>query len=181
MSYINTETDQYPVSQQEIQALHPETSFPVPFSPPAPFVFVFAYPRPTFNPITEYVIEVPPAQTPKGNWEQRWSVQQFDAETAAANQAAEVVRLMGSYEGVIQNHLDDAAKVDNYDSIMTAISYASEPIVEKFQKDGIRYRKWRSLVWDYTYKQLALVVGGQRTMPTQAEFLDEIPALEAPI
>ncbi|MNQ78445.1 hypothetical protein D3C85_933550 [compost metagenome] len=82
------------------------------------------------------------------------------------------------YASGIQALLDDTAKAAGYDDIYTAVTYAEEPTVVKFQNDGRAFRKWRSLVWDYTYAQLELVLNGQRTKPTVEEFLLELPALE---
>lgn len=78
----------------------------------------------------------------------------------------------------IQHHLDSAAQFAGYDDIKTAVTYAEEPSVAKFQNDGKAFRKWRSLVWAYTYEQLDLVIAGQRTKPTVEEFIAELPLLE---
>lgn len=82
------------------------------------------------------------------------------------------------YEQAVQAKLDDAARAARYDSIATAVSYAEEPPVPKFQKDGIAFRAWRSLVWAYAYEQLALVLAGGREQPTVEAFLLELPELE---
>jgi len=81
------------------------------------------------------------------------------------------------YEVAVQNHLDSAAKLYGYDNIINAVTYAEEPAVTKFQKDGKAFRAWRSLVWDYCYTQLAAVEAGNRTQPTVKQFLFELPAL----
>lgn len=81
------------------------------------------------------------------------------------------------YAAAVQTVLDDAAKLDGYDNIATAISYAEEPAVPKFQNDGKRYREWRSLVWAYVYEQLDLVMDGTREKPTVVELLAELPPL----
>lgn len=88
--------------------------------------------------------------------------------------------LAGMFERAIQALLNDSAVARGYDSISTAISYAEEPEVERFQKDGIAFRKWRSLVWAYAYEQLAAVTSGDRAQPTVAEFIAELPKLELP-
>ena len=48
---------------------------------------------------------------------------------------------------VIQTVLDDKAKEFEFESILDAISYATEDSVPAYQAEGIRLRKWRSLVW----------------------------------
>jgi hypothetical protein len=88
--------------------------------------------------------------------------------------------LTSIFEQAVQAELDGAAQANGYDGISTAISYAEEPAVPKFQNDGIAFRKWRSLVWAYAYEQLAAVKGGQREQPTVEAFLQELPTLELP-
>lgn len=91
--------------------------------------------------------------------------------------AAEISKL---YENAVQAKLDGAAQAARYDSIATAVSYSEEPAVPKFQNDGKAFRAWRSLVWAYTYEQLAAVKAGERTQPTVEDFLLELPELELP-
>jgi hypothetical protein len=84
------------------------------------------------------------------------------------------------FEQATQAKLDTAAQAQGYDNVSTAISYAAEPSVPKFQNDGIAFRTWRSLVWAYAYEQLALVQSGGREQPTVEAFLLELPLLELP-
>jgi len=72
-AYINTETLQYPLTENDIKVLFPNTSFSVPFSPPEGFALVFHTPHPACNDDIEYCIEGAPENT--GNhWEKRWTV-----------------------------------------------------------------------------------------------------------
>ena len=71
-----------------------------------------------------------------------------------------------------------AARAARYDTIAMAVSYAEEPEVPKFQRDGIAFRAWRSLVWAYAYEQLALVLAGGREQPTVEAFLLELSMLD---
>lgn len=91
--------------------------------------------------------------------------------------AAEISKL---YENAVQAKLDGAAQAARYDSIATAVSYAEEPAVPKFQADGRAFRTWRSLVWAYAYEQLARVLAGEREQPTIEAFLLELPELVLP-
>lgn len=99
----------------------------------------------------------------------------------AARDAAVQAAATAQFEQAVQAKLDGAAQAARYDSIATAVSYAEEPAVPKFQNDGIAFRAWRSLVWAYAYEQLALVLAGGREQPTVDEFLAELPALELPV
>jgi hypothetical protein len=96
------------------------------------------------------------------------------AEDKAAQAQAE---LQANYERAIQGHLDSAAQSHGYDSIATAVSYAEEPAVLKFQQDGQAFRAWRSLVWAYAYQELAKVKAGEREIPALDDFLADLPAL----
>lgn len=84
------------------------------------------------------------------------------------------------FEIAIQAHLDGSAREMGYDSIHTAVTYADEDSVEKFQQEGQALRSWRSLVWKYAYDQLSLVTSGQRSKPSIQDFIEELPALITP-
>jgi len=86
--------------------------------------------------------------------------------------------LSSIFERAVQDKLDGAARDRGYDSLATAISYADEPAVPRFQADGQAFRRWRSLVWAYAHEQLAAVKAGERLQPTIEAFLQELPGLE---
>lgn len=48
---------------------------------------------------------------------------------------------------LVQRHLDVGARRHGYDSMASAVSYASEPAVPRYQLEGQALRAWRSLVW----------------------------------
>lgn len=99
--------------------------------------------------------------------------------TAEQKQAQSLTILQSTFEVAVQGHLDSTAKAHGYDNVMTAVSYADEPAVAKFQADGKAFRAWRSKVWAYAYEQLAVVQAGGRKIPTEEEFIAELPPLEA--
>lgn len=76
----------------------------------------------------------------------------------------------------VQAHLDVTAQTYGYDNIFTAVTYADEPAVPKFQNDGKALRAWRSSVWAACYSLIAEVEAGQRAVPTAAELLNLLPA-----
>ncbi|WP_341959160.1 hypothetical protein [Pseudomonas sp. RC10] len=98
------------------------------------------------------------------------------AERDAAIQAATTA----AFEQAVQTKLDGAARDAGYDSIFTAISYADEPAVPRFQADGQAFRRWRSLVWDYAHSELNAVLAGEKPQPDLDTFLAGLPALELP-
>lgn len=79
----------------------------------------------------------------------------------------------------VQNHLDTYTRQYGYDDIKSAVTYADEPAVPKFQSEGRTFRAWRSLVWAACYAILADVLAGTRPVPTVDELLAELPGLEA--
>ena len=85
-TFINTQTMAYPVYQNQIQAEYPNTSFPTPFVAPEPYAPVMESPQPSFDPITQAVVQGTPVQT-DGEWWQTWTVVDLDAEQIAYNQA----------------------------------------------------------------------------------------------
>lgn len=94
MAYTQTSTGAYPLSERDIRAAHPQTSFPKPFVPPAGYAWVFPTPQPAFEPITHGVREIAPALSSKDEYEQQWEVYALDADQVAANIEAAKARLI---------------------------------------------------------------------------------------
>ncbi|WP_296258454.1 MULTISPECIES: hypothetical protein [unclassified Pseudomonas] len=88
--------------------------------------------------------------------------------------------VIARYESAVQTVLDAAARQRGYDNLFTAISYADEPAVPRFQADGQAFRRWRSLVWDYAHTDLNAVLAGEKPQPDLDAFLSGLPALELP-
>ena len=83
--FINTQTMAYPVTQDQIQAEYPNTSFPTPFVAPEPYETVFDSPQPSYDPITQTVVQGTPAQT-DGQWYQVWDVVDLTPEQISYNE-----------------------------------------------------------------------------------------------
>ena len=81
------------------------------------------------------------------------------------------------YEKAVQLFMDHVAQEHGYDSVATAVSYAEEPAVPKFQSDGRAFREWRSLVWAYCYAQLDAYKAGTIEKPTVEQLIAGLPAL----
>lgn len=64
--YINTQTLSQ-VSEAEIRALNPNTSFPEPFYPPEEYAHIFQTPKPEHSAVTQIVRETAPVLTSKGH------------------------------------------------------------------------------------------------------------------
>ena len=85
MKYLNTETNQYPITEADIRAANPNTSFSTPFIAPPEYSLVFSTPKPAFDAISQTVREVQPLLSAKGEYEQQWEVVSLSAEQSAEN------------------------------------------------------------------------------------------------
>jgi hypothetical protein len=88
--------------------------------------------------------------------------------------------LQVSLVAVVQGLMDTKAQAYGYDNLTTAVTYADEPTVPKFQEEGQAFRTWRSLVWDTAYSILADVKAGHRPFPTASEVPSLLPAFPLP-
>ena len=95
------------------------------------------------------------------------------AEEVTAQITAEKTRL-------VQAKMDAQAQTLGYDDIATAVTYADEPAVPKFQIEGQALRAWRSQVWATCYTILAAVSAGEREIPSDDELIAALPAFEMP-
>jgi hypothetical protein len=178
--YINTTTQQYPVSESEIRDAHPNTSFALPFSPPESYAWVFPAPQPAFDAVTHGVREIAPALTSKGTWEQRWETFALDPDVVTANQAARAQRIQADIVAATQVRLDAFAQTRHYDDIKSASDYAGCS-VPKFSQEGTYCRDARAETWAKLYDMLAEVQAGTRPMPSGfADVEPELPPLVWP-
>jgi hypothetical protein len=79
----------------------------------------------------------------------------------------------------IQAHLDATARQFNYDDMKTAVTYADEPAVPKFQLEGQALRAWRSRVWEAAHAELASYQDGE-AVPTAEQLISRLPAYVSP-
>ena len=131
MNYINTTTNDYSITEQQIRGMFPNVSFPTLFEPPNEFKPVFPTPVPLCDSDTQCVRETAPTLTSKGWYEQTWEVIDLDPEIAEANQRATYERsipksvsrrqfkrallqleLLGLVEGAIASSVDKALQID---------------------------------------------------------------------
>ena len=92
MAYINTATNQYPLSERQIREALPQVSFTTPFTAPAPYAIVFPSPAPGFDSDNEYIEEGFPVDI-DGQFYQTWEVKskwasQEEADAANAERLA---------------------------------------------------------------------------------------------
>ncbi|MGE0333107.1 MAG: hypothetical protein AB7P37_20695 [Ramlibacter sp.] len=82
---------------------------------------------------------------------------------------------------VVDDHINSTARGLGYESIVTAVSYATEPAVPRFQSEGIALRAWRSLVYARLYELQAEALAGARPIPTPTELIGLLPEFLAPV
>lgn len=80
----------------------------------------------------------------------------------------------GKLAAMVQSLLDSEAQARGFDNIFTAVTYADEPAVAKFQQDGKVLRAWRSQVWEKCYSIVAAVQSGA-PIPSADELLAALP------
>lgn len=187
--YINLETKQYPITEQDIRLANPNTSYPTPFPVPDGHAWVFATPQPTINPITQLVREIDPELTDKGHYEQRWTVvskfTEYVDENGVTHSVAdqESVALAAARELKIkqnkaqliqqtQQHLDSFAQTRGYDNILSLCTYATSTVIQ-FQAEGQTGVRLRDATWSKLYEILATIESGIRLIPGS---FDEIKA-----
>lgn len=96
---------------------------------------------------------------------------------APAPSDAELQRMLTA---AVQIHLDTRAKAMGYDDIKTAVTYADEPAVAKFEAEGRALRAWRSQVWNACIVKLSAVTAGTSAVPTANELIASLPVFTAP-
>lgn len=107
------------------------------------------------------------------------SVRITDVEFAAIRADQNVLtpaQIEASFTASIQQRLDDFARTRNYDSILSACTYATST-VPKFKTEGQACVNLRDATWAAAYQILANVQAGKRPMPTSiADIEADLPA-----
>lgn len=79
---------------------------------------------------------------------------------------------------VVDQLLDATARSMGYRGIDSAVTYADEPAVPKFQREGRSLRVWRSKVWEAFFILQADIAAGTRPAPDATDLVNELPAFE---
>jgi hypothetical protein len=80
---------------------------------------------------------------------------------------------------VVQGYLDAGAQARNYDSVLSATTYAAS-MNPRFAAEGQATVAWRDAVWVACYAIMQAVLAGQRPVPTPAALISELPVIEWP-
>jgi len=88
-------------------------------------------------------------------------------------------QIIATLTAAVQAHLDTTANSRNYDGILSLCSYAASahPVFGPQGRAGVIFR---DDTWATCYAILADVKAGNRTAPTEAELLAELPDMEWP-
>lgn len=126
--------------------------------------------------------EPPPADIPIGYAAFRrgdaWEVlSTAPATPPQADPQASPDAMRGRAVQLAQAHLDAAAQALGYDGALSAATYADEPAVPRFQQEGRRIRRMRSLVWEECYAILGEVAAGA-PWPDEGTFVGRLPTYD---
>ena len=153
MNYINT-TTLAQLSESEIRALNPNTSFPSPFLEPEGYAFIFPAPQPTHDPITQRVQAIAPELTTLGHWEQRWGVVALDAEAVAVNEAAALVQASAAESARIEVIWQGAYDYEFAQISGVAIGMLVLGVLQSKPK-ALAVKGWSQAIWTEYYTRKA--------------------------
>lgn len=92
---------------------------------------------------------------------------------------APVEHVIAAVQQAVQQRLDDFARTRNYDSILSAATYATSAVA-KFAAEGQYAVQARDASWAACYQVMADVQSGTRPMPSVEQVLAELPVLVWP-
>ena len=178
MAYINTQTNQYPISEQEIRNQYPNTSFANPFVAPSEYAVVFQAPAPVYDALTQSVREIQPVLV-NDKYQQAWEVYDLTPEQVADNQAAAQQALINQYNAALDKHLDTTAQSKRYTDRFTCAIRAG--FQGPYQAEGLAFGQWMDTCNQLAYQMLAEIEAGTRPMfASTDEFIAALPPMVWP-
>lgn len=175
MTYINTQTNQYPISEQEIRNQYPNTSFANPFVAPSEYAVVFQAPAPAYDTLTQSVREIQPVLV-NDKYQQAWEVYDLTPEQVASNQAAAQQALINQYNAALDKHLDTTAQSKRYTDRFTCAIRAG--FQGPYQAEGLAFGQWMDTCNQLAYQMLAEIEAGTRPMfASTDEFIAALPLM----
>lgn len=106
----------------------------------------------------------------------------FTPEMVAAYQATIIQEdpvTLKDYSAAVQGHVDMTAASRGYADGVAIAGYALST-VPAWAAEAQAFLAWRDAVWVYAYTELAKVQSGQRSVPTIAELIAELPTIRYP-
>ncbi|CAN7345521.1 hypothetical protein LJR074_001975 [Acidovorax sp. LjRoot74] len=162
MPYRNTQTNTFGHSVSTVRSAYPRVSIPEGANHGVFTWYVPSNPPPHDSRV-QVAVEIMPA-----NNMQQWRVD-----------PAPVEQVIASVTAAVQQRLDAFARSRNYDSILSACTYATST-VPKFAAEGQYAVNARDASWATCYQIMAAVQAGQRPMPSVEQVLSELPVLDWP-
>lgn len=101
-----------------------------------------------------------------------------DIAAAIADPTPRIMAFVAAATVAMQTILDERARVDGYDGILSAASYADDPTGE-FAAQGAAYKAWRSSYWAAGYEALN-AHNPANPLPSMESFLAGLPDYIAP-
>ena len=174
---INTQSKTQ-VWEHEFKAQYPEVSFPVILTDEAlqPFNHAVLQSKPQPIPASQEKVVPGPIQEIDGQFFQTWELQPL----SPAELQEQLNNLKQEIVQSTQQKLDDFANTRNYDSILSACTYATSSI-PKFAAEGQYCVEARDATWATLYSILADVESGNRPIPSSFQDVElDLPALSWP-
>jgi len=95
---------------------------------------------------------------------------------AIQNPAPTAAQLIATFEAAVQSYLDAFAATWNYESILSAASYAASTVTQ-FKNEALALLAWRDQVWQACYAAEAAIQAGTQAMPANpAAFVATLPS-----
>lgn len=176
--YINSGTLQYPVTEQMIRDAYPDTSFPSPFVPPAPYAWVFPTPQPSYDWITQGVREIAPVFT-SPNWYQVWEVYALTPQQIADNEELNKSNFLRDAKTNMMAYLDTFAQTRDYRDADRCVSYVGSAFLQA-NADATYVKSARDDVLDAAFAVMDPVATGANPVPTMEAFMAALPPLAWP-
>lgn len=171
--YLNTESHDYPLTEDQVKAAFPQVSFSAPFIAPAPYVAVTPTTPPPCDTLMQRVIEAPPVLTSNG-YAQAWvTVPLSESERAAAVQAA-----LTAIETALDAYLDGVAQSFRFADRTRLALRAAYP--NQWQALGQAFGTWMDTCNTMTAQGMQDFLDGKIPLPTPQDVLAQLPVFMAP-
>lgn len=168
-----------PIVEDNFRYLYPNIVFPLIFT--NAIVEPLGYAMYDFSQIPECgvyqkVIEAKPAKNEYGIWRQQWQVVDLEGQELIDKQTAEAEKLKQEIIRATQKRLDDFARIRDYDSILSACTYAASTNAT-FAAEGQRAVRLRDDTWQALYNILGQIETQVRVVNGYADVEGDLPAL----
>lgn len=134
---------------------------------------------PTIDPMVEEVL-FDGGEYVNERWQYKWKIEPYTEQQIATLAREKTLKQKSSLLDAVENRLTKFAQTRNYDSIMSACTYATSS-VQKYAEEGAYCLQAREATWAKIYEILAEIDAGTRQMPDSIlDIREELPALTWP-